>query len=215
MARYAAVLFRKSDRPALFAAYGALRRRLFVEHLGWDLDVRDGLELDGFDHETTLYAALLRDEVLVGGFRVLPTDGPYLGAVAFPQLAALRSYPRRADCHEVTRFGVDPEAADPKDGLRLYALMFRFAQLHGSRSLVAVCDETYERFLRGMGVRTLRYGPPVTVAQDRFGRPVVALAGEIPIALQNGSRFTRLLAHADDMEIHDETSVLGRARLSA
>jgi len=212
---YSGVFFRQPGDPARFDAVTRLRKAIFVDQRGWDLHTVDGRETDQFDRDDTVHAALLRKGGLVGSFRIRTTSEPYLADSVFPGLATDRPYPRDADCAEISRFGIDRDVATHEDAVRLYALMFWYARRCRIRALVALCDPTYERFLRGLGVRTLRYGPPQTVDLDAFGRPIEVMAGEIPMAAQAGPRFQTLLATCDDMEIRDETSVFGRRRLSA
>lgn len=215
MPTYSGVFFRPSSDPGLYDAVLRLRKRVFVDQCGWDLQIVDEREFDQFDRDDTVHAALLRKGGLVGSFRIRTTSEPYLADSVFPGLATDRPYPRDADCAEISRFGIDRDVATHEDAVRLYALMFWYARRRRIRALVALCDPTYERFLRGLGVRTLRYGPPQTVDLDAFGRPIEVMAGEIPMAAQAGPRFQTLLATCDDMEIRDETSVFGRRRLSA
>jgi acyl homoserine lactone synthase len=73
----------------------------------------------------------------------------------------------------------------------------------------------HERFLAQLGIRTRRYGLPQPVCEDADGEPLLAVAGDIPLASQRGWRFEALLRLVDDVEIIDETLVLGSDRLSA
>jgi N-acyl-L-homoserine lactone synthetase len=205
---------RDANAP-LVSCIGDFRRRLFVEELGWDLKIaEDGTERDEFDTPDAVYAALFEGKHLVGAFRALRADGPYLAARAFPDLATLQPYPSDAGAWEISRFGVRPEAGH-RAARALYSAMFRFAAMRQTRSLIALADLTYERFLGVLGVVTRRYGDPREVGRDREGRPIVCVAGEIPMASQRGPRFASLTRIAHHMEFVDETLVLGQPRLSA
>lgn len=203
------------DNPVLVDALYRLRKVLFVDLHGWDLPVVDGRERDQFDTENAVHCALFRDDRLIGGFRATRTDNDYLARVVFPQLAAVKSYPQRADVWEISRFGVLPSPDRLEVAKLNYSLMFRFAQMRRAVALVAIADLTYERFLRTLGIRTRRYGPPQIIGTTKSGEPMWAVAGEIPLAEQGGSRFQALLALAKHVEIEDETLVLGRIRISA
>jgi len=213
--RYHAVVATETSNPGIVDDIFGFRRTLFVDVLGWDLPgVRHGRERDQFDTDDAVHAALFCDGVLVGGFRAMPTDGPYLSKTLFPELATREPYPETQDIWEISRFGVLPTAGRFAAKFN-YALMFWLARARGFRALVALADLTYERFLLGMGVRTRRYGEPQTIGLDSSVRPLVAVAGEIPLSIQSGARFEALTGLAHEMEIIDETLVLGRRRVPA
>lgn len=54
------------------------RARVFKDRLGWDVEVRDGMEVDWLDDENPLYLISVDDETgrLRGSLRLLPTTGP-------------------------------------------------------------------------------------------------------------------------------------------
>jgi N-acyl-L-homoserine lactone synthetase len=191
------------------------RKALFVDALGWDLKVDDGRERDQFDTDAAIYCALFRSGNLIAGFRAIRTDRPYLAQAVFPQLATFAAYPQRHDVWEISRFGVLPAEAGSITARLLYSLMFRFAYQCGASALVALADLRYERFLTQLGIRTRRYGPPQIIGVDEAGKPLSLVAGDIPLANQRGWRFDSLLKLVDDVEITDETLVLGSDRLSA
>ena len=63
------------------------RHKVFVERLGWELQTKDGVELDQFDRLDTVYvAAQSADENIFGWTRLLPTVRPYLLGEIFPCL---------------------------------------------------------------------------------------------------------------------------------
>lgn len=197
------------------------RKQLFVDDLGWDLPslgeawgegARDE-ERDGFDTADAIHCALYCESEVVGVFRAIRCDRPYLSRVVFPELAAGRAFPRRPDCFEISRFGV--RETQRRLGPLLYAVMFHFGAERGARSLVATVDLGHERLLRRLGVRTDRYGLPQVIGRTVHGREILAVAGEIPLTRQDratAARFDHLLSF---VEISDETSVLGSRRLSA
>lgn len=212
---FRAILCTEAQNPAVVDALYKIRKSIFVDMHGWDLRVVDGRERDQFDTAAAVHCALFRDSELIGGFRATRTDHDYLARSVFPQLAAVKSYPQRADVWEISRFGVLPSNDRLETAKVNYSLMFRFAQVRAASALVALADLTYERFLRTLGIRTRRYGPPQIIGADKAGEPLWAVAGEIPMAEQSGSRFQALLALAKQVEIEDETLVLGRIRVSA
>lgn len=213
--RLSAVFCSSEQRPEIVDLIYQFRKSLFVDALGWKLAVRDGRECDQFDTSAAVHCALMRDDAVIGGFRAIRTDNDYLARSVFPQLAAVKNYPQRTDTWEISRFGLLP-GPDQHDLAKLnYSLMFRFAQLRQANALVALVDLTYERFLKLLGIRTRRYGPPQIIGSNARGEELWGVAGEIPLAEQQGSRFRGLLALAKQVEIEDEALVLGRTRVSA
>ena len=61
-----------------------LRKRLFVDQCGWMLSTTGDVERDQFDVWYTEHCLLFRDADLVGGFRAIRTDYPYLTQSVFP-----------------------------------------------------------------------------------------------------------------------------------
>lgn len=192
------------------------RKRLFVDELGWDLQVAGEEERDQFDTDEALHCALFEGGEVVGGFRLTPTRLPYLSREVFSHLATTRPFPVRPDIAEISRLGVVGDgSARFRRALAVYGLMMEAARAQRVVSLVAVADLTYERFLRRIGIATRRYGPPQSVGTDRFGRVLRAVAGEIPLADQSDQTLARLRASLHDVEIHDAASLFGPRRLSA
>lgn len=210
-----AVFCTEEQNPNVVDQFFRFRKALFVDALGWDLKVDGVQERDQFDTPDAIYCALFRNGSLIGGFRAIPTDRPYLAQSIFPQLATFAPYPQRHDVWEISRFGVLPHEAGSVTARLLYSLMFRFAYQCGASALVALADLRYERFLTLLGIRTRRYGPPQNFGLDESGKPLALVAGDIPLVNQGGWRFEALLKLVDDVEITDETLVLGSDRLSA
>src|SRR5258708_39515650 len=94
------------------------------------------VERDQFEPWCTEHCLLFSGSDLVGGFRAIRTDYPYLTQSVFPQLA-VRRFPNRRNGWEISRFGVLPAAAEARSAPLNYALMFRFAALRSARGLVA------------------------------------------------------------------------------
>jgi acyl homoserine lactone synthase len=187
------------------------RKEVFVDRLGWKLEVIDGLERDDFDHFGTINCALLDGDQVVGSFRAIRCDRPYLSACVFPTLAQLEPYPMTWDAWEISRFA----AIDRAVSWPLYAAMLNFGWTRHARALVALVDLGHERVLRGHRVKVRRYGPPTLVGSDRAGRPIMAVAGEIPLHEQSQALHEAAARALSKLELTDETLVLGPDRVSA
>jgi N-acyl-L-homoserine lactone synthetase len=211
--RYHALITTEAINPVHVQAMLRLRKRLFVDQCGWMLTTIDDLERDQFDSWYTEHCLLFRGPDLVGGFRAIRTDYPYLTQAVFPQLAVKR-FPNRRTVWEISRFGV-LSAAEARTARLNYALMFRFAELRGAEALVAMADLTYERFLQRMDICTRRFGPPQVIGVDRHGRELTALAGEIPLNKVDNPDLGGFLDLGRKLEISDATHVLGRTGIPA
>jgi N-acyl-L-homoserine lactone synthetase len=200
------IVARNSDQPDTISAFARFRKRLFVDTFGWELKTHGDSECDQFDTPNAEYAVMVCCDRIVGGFRAIRTDHDYLACSVFPHLASRKAYPRRRDIWEISRFGVareEPCSASHNLALLNYSLMFRFARLRGATALVALADRVYERYLRTLGIRTRRYGPPQKIGQNAHGQVLVCVAGEIPIREQFPPRMDELVELTSGLEIHD------------
>ncbi len=210
-----AYLFRGFDDNETKEAVARFRKRLFVDYLGWPLKVAGQQEIDQFDLPNTVYATLSADGNLLGSFRAIRADQPYLAERVFPGLATTRAYPKRADIWEISRFGVMPGPDGRLAADALYALMFQFALMRRAKALVAITDLFHERQLSRRGIRTRRYGKPTAYGFDSRNRPMTLVAGEIPLEGQDESNLRDLLSTLNGVTINDQTLVFGRARIPA
>jgi N-acyl-L-homoserine lactone synthetase len=191
------------------------RKSLFVDNLGWALETQGQLEADEFDRAEATLAVLKSDGEILGIFRAIRTDRPYLAETIFPSLATTRGYPKRPDVWEISRFGVMPGSRGRAAANMLYALMFQFALIRRAKSLVAVTDLFHERYLSVLGIRTRRYGKPQNYTTSTSNDPLQLVAGEIAMRLQDETSLYRLLSNLNGVQIDDKTLVLGRRSLQA
>ena len=210
-----AYLFRGFDDADSLSAVGRFRKHLFVDSLGWSLNISAQQEIDEFDMPNTVYATLSVDAVLLGSFRAIRADQPYLAERVFPELATTRPYPKRPDIWEISRFGVLPGPQGKEVADVLYALMFQFALMRRAKALVAITDLFHERQLSRRGIRTRRYGKPRVIGVDNRNRPMTVVAGEIPVERQDETKLRDLLATLNGVTINDQTLVFGRTRVQA
>jgi acyl homoserine lactone synthase len=186
---------------------------LFVQELGWSLAVENGCERDEFDTGEAIYCALSTNDQMIGCFRAISCDRPYLARTVFSHMATNRPFPLSADYVEISRFGV--LAAHRQASGVLYSLMIRFARARGAAALVALAELSHERLLNRIGLSTSRYGDIQIVGFHDDGRWILAVAGEIPISRKPTPAVKALLELTQVMEISDEASIFGRERLSA
>lgn len=213
--RFRALICSEKTNPGAVREMQIFRKDLFVDRLGWSLHTVDDKEQDQFDTECAIHCLMYENARLIGGFRAIQSIQPYLAQTIFPHLATTRCFPRRADIFEISRFGVDPGQTGSAAAETAYAIMMRFGQVRQITAFVALVELSHERFLRRLGIRTRRYGRPQIVGISSFGRPLMAVAGEIPFSDQTSGRFRNLMKLVNDVEFTDETLVFGHWALSA
>jgi acyl-homoserine lactone synthase len=185
------------------AAFAALRHRVLIERLGWDMKpAAKGFEYDRFDTSDAVYLVVCDEaDDVVAGVRLLKTTKPCVLAECFPQLAE-GGIPVSEAVREVTRFVVDPEAAKLAGhralGTKLVWALQSYGLMAGLSSFVSVSYAGMERLLGSVGCRFRRLGSPRTID----GRLVVALSFEIAediLAKVEGRLFAPAARAGSDM----------------
>jgi len=62
--------------PAFFQ-YLALRKKFFVDDLGWDIPHDETHEMDQYDNPSASYSLVLKDGEVIGGARLMPTTAKW------------------------------------------------------------------------------------------------------------------------------------------
>lgn len=151
------------------------RHKIFVERLGWQLQIKDGAELDQFDRPDTVYV-VAKDERngILGCARLLPTTRPYLLGEVFPQLLNGLTPPCSPEVWELSRFAamdfnnqMNPAAGQFSSpvAIQLMHESLACAARLGAKRLITVSPLGVERLLRKAGFRAHRAGPPIIVDQ--------------------------------------------------
>lgn len=157
----------------IYSKVSRYRHAVFIERLGWDLPVQDGVELDQFDRPDTVYVAAQDDEGnVVGCARLLPTTKPYLLKEVFPQLLNGLEPPCSDDVWELSRFAamdlngaegsINGQLSSPI-ALRLLKESITCAAARGAKRLITFTYIGVERLFRRAGVHAHRAGPPVII----------------------------------------------------
>ena len=145
------------------------RARVFKDRLGWDVEVRDGMEVDWLDDENPLYLISVDDETgrLRGSLRLLPTTGPNMLRDIFSELLPDDLVVESATIWESSRFSMDPEAAVPLPGRaisyvtgELLAGLVETGLNAGITKIVSVFDARMVRVLRMAGYLAELIGTP-------------------------------------------------------
>jgi len=159
---------RRQLSAALLDDLGRYRHKVFIKHLGWQVDstaAHPDRESDQFDHADTRYTLALDERQQVCGCaRLLPTTRPYLLSEVFGFLCD-RPAPRQSDTWEISRFAASP-LEDGKLPMRVFWNTLHTAWTLGATSVVAVTTPALERYFLRHGVELTRLGRPQRVKND-------------------------------------------------
>lgn len=148
----------------------ALRHEIFVEQRGWKrLAKPDGLEMDQFDSDSTIYVLKLDPELnIIGGMRLCPTTGPTQLNTIFKESCVLASQPVGDVHYEWSRYFIKDTKYRSATGkpvfYELYTGILEYAVAKGIQSLSGFIEtNTYNQALampwdfRQLGIPT-EYG---------------------------------------------------------
>lgn len=122
-----------------------LRKRVFIDNLGWKLSTKGHAEVDQYDTPYASYCLVENAGKLVASARVLPTDVELggtsymirdaslgrLGSDLPPHLCSNFKPPVSAKVWEATRLAVDPTLSKPEKKIALKATVRRMIQEAG------------------------------------------------------------------------------------
>ena len=157
---------RRNQFPNDIDAMHRLRKRVFHDLLGWDVQVRGAWEIDDYDRANPLYVLSYGDEGrLRGSLRLLPTLGPNMLDDTFPVLLGDGPEIRSATIWESSRFCIDPEISQDRAinqvTIAAAELMCGVGELglaSGLSHIVTVTDVFLERMFKRMGCPGMRIG---------------------------------------------------------
>ncbi len=157
---------RRNQFPKDIDAMHRLRKRVFHDLLGWDVQVRDAWEIDDYDRANPLYVLSYGDKGRLRGLlRLLPTLGPNMLDDTFPALLGDGPEIRSAAIWESSRFCIDPEISQVRASnqvtIAAAELMCGVGELglaSGLSHIVTVTDVFLERMFKRMGCPGMRIG---------------------------------------------------------
>lgn len=150
-----------------------LRAKVFKDRLGWEVPIMSGMEIDGYDALEPLYMMIREPgaEALMGCWRILPTEGPYMLKDSFAQLLHGQQAPQNERIWELSRFAIET-SANPRFGfseitMESIAEIIRYGHHAGIDQYVTVTTTAIERLLRRAGVFTTRFGSPLQIGVEK------------------------------------------------
>ena len=142
-----------------------LRAKVFSGRLGWEVPVMSGMEIDSYDALDPAYMVMRAPSgALLGCWRLLPTEGPYMLKDSFPQLLEGRDAPSDARIWELSRFALETDKENcygfSDMTMQCFEAVIRFGLENGLSHYVTVTTTAMERLTRRAGVVTSRLGEP-------------------------------------------------------
>jgi len=142
------------------------RHKVFYDRLGWEVNIRNGMEIDIFDELDPFYVVAKDGQRRVEGcWRLLPTTGTYMLKDTFPQLLRGDAAPQENHVWELSRFAVESsEAGDLAQGnlsmvtFEMIRTIVEFAEKQGIRHYVTVTSVAVERLMKQAGISLRRFG---------------------------------------------------------
>jgi N-acyl-L-homoserine lactone synthetase len=149
-----------AENAGLLTKMFELRKRVFHDRLGWDVEIKDGMERDLFDDLDPAHVVSVDDDGnVVGCMRLLQTTGPHMLADVFACLLDGEPPIRSARVWEATRFCVDTNL--PGRGIARNSISyvtsevmigaFEFGRDAGISDAVAVIDPVMDRVMKRSG----------------------------------------------------------------
>jgi acyl homoserine lactone synthase len=158
-----------------FFDFLALRKRFFVDTLGWDIPHNDTVEMDQYDNPLAHYSLVLRNGVVIGGARTMATTSAWgqhtymlrdavagkLADIPDEVLDREIETPRVWEC---TRLVVSDAVTGHLDRSRCLSLivdgLVSVAEKKGGSELMSLSPVSLMRALRQLGYSASRIGEP-------------------------------------------------------
>lgn len=186
-----------------FVDFLALRKKMFVDTLGWDVPHNDLLEMDQYDTPMAYYSVAIMDGKVVGGARAMATtatwgEHTYMLRDAYSgKLPHIPPHVMSVDIAspqvwECTRLVISDElttAAERTDCLTLIVDgLVEMARANGADTLISLSPLPFMRAMRQVGYDVTRLGE--TYRNDEDGRQygVLRMPAEYSRARQERSR---------------------------
>ncbi|MBN8982426.1 MAG: GNAT family N-acetyltransferase [Rhizobiales bacterium] len=138
-----------------------LRRRVFVEELGWtQFDVDGVYERDQYDDDHAIHLASLNFKGQVVGYcRLYPTTLPHMLSEVFSNFVAGR-VPQRSDILELTRAAVEPNYRGKKIWEEVFIGAHEFCQMHGVGAMTSFIRTLRVPYFQAAGMKLTPLGLP-------------------------------------------------------
>jgi acyl homoserine lactone synthase len=166
---------------SVFHQYLQVRKRFFVDRLGWDIPHNDGVEMDQYDNPCAHYVLGVQGSSVVGGARLMPTTavwGRYsymlrdalLGRINIPA-SVMPDEIATEGVWECTRLVISDQVSTQAERSVCLSLILGAAvdliHQHGGLELISLSPVHMARTLRQLGFPAERIGEPYRDADGR------------------------------------------------
>lgn len=197
-----------------FFQFLELRKRFFVDDLGWDIPHDERVEMDQYDNPSAHYSLVTREGRVIGGARAMPTTAIWgqhsymLRDAAKGMLADIPEDVMGTDVAtpqiwEITRFVVDDSLCALERSRCLTLILdglVCIAKERGGVELMSLSPVPMVRALRQLGYSAKRVGQPHVDTGDGRRYAVISMPAE---RLPGMVAKERVKAWADTAQRHD------------
>jgi N-acyl-L-homoserine lactone synthetase len=165
-----------------------LRKVVFVDQLHWDIPHNDAIEMDQYDTPVAHYSLVMKDGIVVGGARAMPTTANWGGHTYMLRDAHSGKLPHipaqvmsidiaSPTVWECTRLVISDNLVTQRDRSECLRLivdgLVETALAHGATELICLSSMALMRALRQLGYDATRLGEPYR--NDEDGRQYAVL----------------------------------------
>lgn len=176
-----------------FYDYLRLRKHFFVDTLGWDIPHNDSVEMDQYDNPLAHYSLVMRDGMVIGGARAMPTTsswGQYTYMLRDAVAGKLIDIPAQVLSEEIhtprvwecTRLVMSDTVNNHADRAQCLSLIVeglaKVARHHGASELMSLSPLSLMRALRQLGWQADRIGEPYDNPGDGRRYAVLTMPAE-------------------------------------
>lgn len=162
----------QAGKTSLLIDMHRLRKRIFKDRMGWDVQDNDGLEVDQFDIPEAIYLlALDQQKNVIGTWRILKATGPTMIRDIWPESLNSLPIPNDDRVWEVSRFGVHSYSTARDVGLnevnqatsQLFCALTELGIMCGIKSVFTLYDARIARLLKRLDCQALNVSEPFLV----------------------------------------------------
>jgi N-acyl-L-homoserine lactone synthetase len=160
-----------------------VRKRIFLDRMGWGIQVNDYKEVDEFDSEHSHYVVSVHDNEIIGGVRLTPSQAPNLTYETFSKYFGSIPAQRNSQLLEISHFGLEMTHNVTASLLRsktvdLFVAMLKFAIKYGYKEIITVVDTRMERVLHLSGWEIRRITDVVQIEDTK------TIIGILPVSYE-------------------------------
>ena len=183
------------EHGSAFFDFLRLRKRFFVDTLGWDIPHNENYEMDQYDNPTAWYSLCLRDGQVIGGTRVMPTTscwGKHRYMLKDAREGVLDSIPREAMSAdivsplvwEMTRLVISPDLKTQAERAACLQTigqgLYDIAESQNVAEYMGISAVALIRVLRQLGFPLERMGQPYHDPADQRNYTVMRMPVMLP-----------------------------------